>query len=236
MDSGLSQPRAEPRVTQKEWDLDGIPVLFSSVSMPHPLPAADTAHQRRIRRFYELQARSYLRYCERWLYPQAAAACRAALDISAPLPQFRGELTCHITYTGGRFWSLYTQSREIRGEEIFLTRRGDTWDLSTGYPAELGCFFPPHTRWRAQLLSCAAAEIRRQERLGVSAYRPDWHKLLRRRLNPRNFYLTPEGIAFFYPMYAIAPAQAGLPTFLFPCDIPTGKKGPGAKAPGPDEP
>lgn len=33
----------------------------------------------------------------------------------------------------------------------------------------------------------------------------------RRRFNPQNYYLTEEGLAFFYPMYAIAPAVEGAP-------------------------
>ena len=32
-----------------------------------------------------------------------------------------------------------------------------------------------------------------------------------RSLSPLNFYLTEEGLAFFYPMYAIAPAVEGIP-------------------------
>ena len=35
---------------------------------------------------------------------------------------------------------------------------------------------------------------------------------------PLNFYLTEEGLAFFYPMYAIAPAVEGIPVFTVPYD------------------
>lgn len=40
--------------------------------------------------------------------------------------------------------------------------------------------------------------------------------MLRRHFNPRNFYLTDSGLAFFYPMYAIAPAMEGIPVFTLP--------------------
>ena len=74
----------------------------------------------------------------------------------------------------------------------------------------------PRRSGRRQLLELAARQIQRQEQAGTARYRPDWRRQLRRRFNPQNYYLTEEGLAFFYPMYAIAPAVEGLPTFLLP--------------------
>ena len=87
---------------------EGIPVLSASVLVPEPEPEKTA---RRIKRYYQLQCRSFLRYCERWLLPQAEAEYRQALESSAPLPSFRAELTYQITYNEGGLWSLYTQSR-----------------------------------------------------------------------------------------------------------------------------
>ena len=50
----------------------------------------------------------------------------------------------------------------------------------------------------------------------MGEYLPEWRKAVRRRFNPQNYYLTEEGLAFFYPMYAIAPAAEGIPVFLMP--------------------
>ena len=147
----------------------------------------------------------------------AAAAYHAALASSAPLPCFRAELTYHVTCHEGGFWSLYTQSQEPDdGGRTLLRRWGDTWDLRTGYPAALPSFFPPHSGWKKQLLHLAAGEIRQQEAAGHARYLPGWQRKLRRNFNARNFYLTPEGLVFFYPMYAIAPAMEGIPAFTVP--------------------
>lgn len=201
---------------QREWTVDGIPVLSASVELPAPEPERSRVC-RRIRRYYQLQCRAFLRYCEHWLLPQAEAEYRLALASSAPLPCFRAELTYQITYHEGRLWSLYTQSREqtLPGQTL-MTRRGDTWDLAAGYPIALQDFFPRRTPWRRQLLSCAAAEIQRQERIGLAQYHEDWRKRLRRAFNSQNFYLTAEGLAFFFPMFSIAPAVERVPTFLLP--------------------
>lgn len=210
------QLHTEPFAAEREWTVEDIPVLTASVAVPRPVPAEDRV-SRRIHRYYQLQCRSYLRYCERWLLPQARAAYREALEASGPLPCLRAELTYQVTCNRDGLWSLYTQSREtaVSGPSL-LTRRGDTWDLREGYPVELSAFFPPRSGWKKTLLALASEEIRRQERSGVSRYHEGWRQLLRRRFNAQNYYLTEEGLAFFYPMYAIAPAAEGIPTFTLP--------------------
>lgn len=216
MGGSLRQLQTEPFTAEREWTVEGIPVLTAAVSLPQPVPAADRV-ARRVHRYYQLQCRAFLRYCETWLLPQAEAEYRAALAASAPLPQLRAELGYRVTYNDGGLWSLYTQSREagLPGKTV-LTRRGDTWDLHAGYPAALGDFFPPRSGWKKQLLALAASEIARQEAAGVSRYHEDWRKKLRRTFNAQNFYLTEAGLTFFYPMFAIAPAAEGIPAFTIP--------------------
>ena len=212
----LTQLHTEPFAAEREWTVEGIPVLTASVSLPQPVPMNDRV-SRRIHRYYQLQCRSFLRYCERWLLPQAEAEYHAALAASAPLPQFRAELSYRVTYNGNGLWSLYTQSREVTlPGRTLLTRRGDTWDLAAGYPAALSSFFPQAKGWKRQLLAAVEAEIQRQERDGVARYHEDWRRALRRQFNPRNYFLTENGLAFFYPMYAIAPAAEGIPVFTIP--------------------
>lgn len=216
MRESLRSLSTEPFAAEREWTVEGIPVLAASVTVPRPEPPAGSV-SRRIHRYYQLQCRAYLRYCERWLLPQAEAEYRAALAASAPLPCFRAELDYRVTYNQGGLWSLYTQSREVTlPGQTLVTRRGDTWDLASGYPVPLSDFFPPRSPWKRRLLDLAAAEIERQEKAGTARYHEAWRKELRRRFNPQNFYLTSEGLSFFFPMYAIAPGVEGVPTFLLP--------------------
>lgn len=212
----LTQLSTEPLTAERTWTVEEIPVLTASISLPTPAEGSERA-ARRIRRYYQLQSRSFLRYCERWLLPAAEAEYRAALASSAPLPSFRAELEYRITYNENGLWSLYTQSRE-RGADgrTLLTRRGDTWDLTSGYPVPLAAFFPRRSGWKRKLLAAAEAEIRRREAAGAARWNENWRRELRRRFNPENFYLTGDGLAFFYPMYALAPASAGIPVFTVP--------------------
>ena len=207
----------EPFVTEKVWTVDGIPVLSANISLPQPLQA-NSRTARRIRRYYRLQCRSFLRYCEKILFPQAAAEYHAALLFSRPLPTVCANMGYHITLQKNGLWSLYTQSEEVglSGQPHILIRRGDTWDLDAGYPVPLQAFFPENKNWKQELLRTAETSAGREEAAGVCSFYPNWRKLLRRHFNPHNFYLTENGLTIFYPMFALAPAEVGIPTFTVP--------------------
>ncbi len=207
----------DPFTAQREWTVDDIPVLSVEIFLPRPAERSDRV-ARRIDRYYQLYVRSYLRYCEQWLFPQAAEAYRTALTNSAPLPQDRAELRYQVTCNTGGILSLYTESKEFCGGKTERHRRGDTWDLAVGYPISLSACFPRHANWKKLLLERAQTEIQKQESAGVARYHDGWRKLLRRNFNPENFYLTEEALSFFYQMYAIAPAAEGVPVFSMPFD------------------
>ena len=227
MKESLTQLSTEALTTEREWTVAEIPVLTAAVSLPEPVPAADRI-SRRIRRYYQLQCRSFLRYCEAYLLPLAAEEYRAALAASQPLPRLHAELSYQVTYNEGGLWSLYTQSREQGpGGQTALLRRGDTWDLASGYPVALPALFPRRSGWKRRLLEAVEAEAARRVAAGVSQYHEGLRRRLRQYFNPQNFYLTGEGLAVFYPMYAIAPAMEGIPVFT----IPYGRGGPALPAP-----
>lgn len=212
----MSLIELQPFTLRREWTVEDIPVLTACITLPEPT-GADTRIQRRIRRYYHLQQRAYLRYCEGFLLPRAEAEFRAALASSAPLPCFRAELSFSVTYREGTLLSLYTQSAEhtLPGQRL-LRRWGDTWDLAVGYPAALPDFFPPRSDWRKALRKHAEAEMRHQEAAGLARYHEDAARLLRKHFNARSFYLTPEGLAFFFPMLTLGPAAEGIPVFTLP--------------------
>ena len=157
-----------PFAAEREWTVEGVPVLSAAAQAPEPLEKDRTA--RRIKRFYQLQCRSFLRYCERCLLPQAAAEYRTALEASRPLPSFRAELSYQVTYNEGGLWSVWTQVREVLGPgPALVTRRGDTWDLAAGYPVPLRDFFPAGTAWKKRLMAHAEEEARRRNGPGRAA-------------------------------------------------------------------
>ena len=227
----------EAATLRREWAEEGVPVLTAELTLPEPVGPLSRA-ARRIGRYYQAQGRAYLRYCEHWLFPLAAEEFRQAAACGAPLPCWRASLGYRVTYNEAGWWSLYTQSRETDGRRTELLRRGDTWDLASGRLLPLTDFLGGRSLlWRRRLRLLAAEEIRRQEAAGVSRYCADWSARLRKSLSRDNFYLTPEGLCFFFQMYALAPAAEGVPVFLLPfgpdgCVLPAR---PGAEPPPPPD-
>lgn len=214
----LTELQTESITAERIWTVDDIPVLTAATSLPQPSQVHGHV-SRRIRRYYQAQGQAFFHYCQHILLPLAKAEYQTALAASAPLPCFHAELYYQITWNENGLWSLYTESQERIGSSPTLRiRHGDTWDLSTGYPVTLSSRFQPKVRWKKVILTAVAAEIEQQERCGIAQYHVNWRHLLRRRLNSRNFFLTSEGLAFFYPMYAIAPTAEGIPTFVLKYD------------------
>ncbi len=206
-----------PWETERIWEAEGVPVLHASACLPRPPEERRDRVSRRIRRYYNLQQRAFLRRCETVLLPQARQAAQAALETSGLLPCFRAELSYQVTLERDGLWSLCTRLREKTDHgPTQLTCWGDTWDLSTGYPLPLSRFFPQGTPWKKQVLSAIREAMEAQERAGVVRYHEGWQRELRRRFNPRSFYLTDTGLCLFYAMYALGPAAEGIPSFTLP--------------------
>lgn len=214
--------QTEPLTAERTWTVEDIPVLTAAVTLPPPPEDAGPKTARRTQGYYQGQCRAFLKHCERFLLPQAQAAYRAALAASAPLPCFHAELTYRVTYRENGLWSLYTQSREVTGSgRPRLTRWGDTWDLRTGWLVPPAAFFPPH--WKREVLALAIKDIQRREAAGAARYREDWQRQLRRHFNAQNFYLTEDGLAFFYPPGTLAPISEGVTVFTVPWGTPPGE-------------
>ena len=144
MKGSLQRLETKPFPLEREWTVEGVPVLRLSGTLPQPVGKPSRV-PRRVQRFYQHQARCYLRYCQRFLLPLAEEAHRAALAASAPLPLYTAQLRYEVTCNEGGVWSLYTESREVLGGDVTVLRRGDTWDLRSGYPLPLSACFP--RRW-----------------------------------------------------------------------------------------
>lgn len=215
------EPRLGEALTEeKTWEADGVAVLRASVALPQL--AGEGARVKRFNRYYRRFCRAYLTYCERVLLPEAADSCRAAVSVSAPWSAARAELRFRAEQNAKDILSVVCDAREtICGLPPFLIRRSEVWDLSAGLPMPLEEFFPPHTRCRRTLLRFAREETLRRIERGES-FRESWRSMLRRAFNARNFYLTDDGLRFFYPLGAIAPARAGIVSFTMPYDAERG--------------
>ena len=57
------------------------------------------------------------------------------------------------------------------------------------------------------------AQLEQRLRAGAIHLHRDWRQRLKKALNPRDYYLSEEGIVFFLPMHSVS---EGIPTFTIP--------------------
>ena len=207
---------AEALTEEQAWEADGITVLAASVTLPQLTGKSPRA--KRFNRYYRRFCRAYFTYCKQALLPEAAASCRDAQAVSAPWSVARAELSWRVSYQSGEIMSIVCDAREtISGMAPFCIRRSEVWDLSAGLPMPLSEFFPAHARCKKALLRFAREQTQKRIESGA-AYRENWRAALRRALNTRNFYLTEDGLCFYYPLCAVAGAKEGIVPYTMPYD------------------
>ena len=204
--------------TEKEWCSEGVPVLKATFSVPQ---CQGLSHaQRRLNRFYLQYNRSFSFYCTHTLYPEALALRRAdASDLCA-----EAALDTHLTYQCGDCLSTYTDCTEwCKTPQALTLRHSENW--RGGVPLSLRECFPPSDSLRAIRRRCVEAAMEQcsqQRSTDLYRFRPKLLTHLRRCFNPRSFYLTEEGLCFFYQPFAIAEGGVVCPTFFLPFSQETG--------------
>lgn len=203
-----------PLHEEKVWEIDGIAVLRAEVTLPRCGERGRRA--RRFDRYYRRYARAYLKYCEAELYPRAAEAMRSAMERSAPWACAHATLDYTVTLACGGLLSLYTEGREEQLPPRLTLRRAEVWDTRRGLLLPLADLFPPKTAVKRLLVRSAWAQAAAQIEEGSAVYYPNYRAALRRCFSARSFYLTEEGLHWFYPMYSAAPSAEGIPDFCLP--------------------
>ena len=199
---------------ERTWLFEGQEVL--RLHMEYPTVSPQCGHLRRFARYYRGFAGSYERYCDRFLFPEAAEDYRARLAASRPFSPHEAEMTWQSVLQTDGLFSLYIDTRETEnGRTENLIRRADTWNLYDGFPLRLGDFFPAELFFRRRLLKQLRRELLLRQSEGLKL-REDWKHRLLSCFNAENFYLSEKGLHLYYQMYALAGEEAGIPVFLFP--------------------
>ena len=206
MEKGRLHRTQEDLQVEKSWDWEGITVLRAAVT----LPQFEGRRARRLNRYYRRFAQSFLKYCERELYPRAAALCREKMAVSAPWSVSAAKLSYTVTYENDTLLSLYADAAEENLPPCQTLRRADTWELSSALPLPLGELLGEG--WKKALRK----RIRDEARARAESFYGDYRIRLRRFFSSRNFYLREDGVCLFYQMRTLAPASEGIVEFFVP--------------------
>lgn len=190
----------------------GKPVLEMDLESPK---ISDTK-QAQLGRFYRRVAEAWRSRWEKEVFPLACAA----LEENGQMQAWQMRLRYHVSYEQDGLLSLYTEaSEQYDRRRTLLIRNAETWSVEDAMPRSLYSFLPEQRFPRAWLLRQLMEQANAQHESGEHLYHPEYPRLMRRYFDPARFYLTPEGIALYYPLESIAPYAEGLPSFFLPCRI-----------------
>lgn len=197
---------------------DEVPLLTAQALLPH----WENRSSGRFNRYYRACCDSFQRLCRQELFPRAESAYYRARENASPIPQWQAQLSTTITLRRDHLISLHTDTQVMGMPRPYTARRGDTWDLRCGLLLSVADCFPPRVCWRRRLLDAAAEQMEERIEHGLAHCHENWRRELRRTFHSHHFYLTQDGLCFFFPPDTIAPAAAGIPTFSVPYDAQNG--------------
>lgn len=188
------------------------PVLEIKIDYPRIQGFMPDKAEKRINSFFENDAKRQNRYARGSFAAEAKREYFYSRDNAFPFQLWSYLQIFEETFEGNGMWSLfldrYLYTGGAHGDTV---RRGFVFSLKTGRQMSLSEVCPIG---RKAVLAQIFQEIRNSE---PGIYFNNAEQLAVRYFDPRNFYLTSEGPAVFYPLYTIAPYSSGIRVFSISC-------------------
>ena len=129
---------------------------------------------------------------------------------------FGAVLNARVTFVNEKYVSVIMDAHVFDGVRRGRTVRvSQVWNRRDGETESVNAFVPPRARCAVLDDICAQAEERYSA--GAAFYRPDPINRIKNSFCPRNFYLLPEGVAFFFEAGAVS--QSDTPEVFVVKDI-----------------
>jgi len=201
----------------KKISYHNTPILHYIITYPAFTPQGNTPAAAQINHYYQQEALEFILYCEETLLPAAAADYGNSIANGFPVHQYDAQWDYTITYNHNCIVSLYIDQYEYTGGAHGTTRRSsDTWNLYTGQKLSLTEILTGNNLSIDQVLAEIQKQIRAQLEDGSGTYLDNAVTLAAETFRPDQFYLTDDGIVFYFQQYDIAPYVSGIPEFMVP--------------------
>jgi hypothetical protein len=192
--------------------------LMIDVNIDYPLISAGyDGDNTRFNMHYRQKAQKNYRYASTKLYQAAVKHHTVAKPQGVPFKNFEFVESFEPTFFKKPMMSLYYDLKEFTGGAHENTvRKGNTWDMKHGAMLTLDALFEKDYDCKPLILKYIESDARRRQITGMSSYFEGLGENLNKYYDDKNFYLTEEGLAIFYPMYTIAPYADGIQVFIVP--------------------
>lgn len=169
-----------------------------------------------ISEYYSKAASAYYSYATGELYKSAVNDYIERRKNKFPFHTYTAMMVYEVPYNQNPFISIFLDVYEFTGGAHGNTaRQADTWSLDTGRPMRLSDFFTGPA-YLSIIYGNIMEQIDAQIANGMNIYFDDYRRNVFKYFDERNFYLTPQGVAIYYPLYTIAPYSSGIVTFVIP--------------------
>ncbi len=192
-------------------ELAGETLVTVNIAVPQLTPL--TAGTQRINRHYKAVLTFWERYARGNLAREARKQYTYFSAQGFPFAPFSLTLTYTVLFLNEQLLSVVLDRYEYTGgANGFTVRQADTWYLASGFPLHMKLT----AKQRKEV--CGYITNLAQSQQEIMYFEP-LPKLVCQFFRENQFYLTPEGVAFFYGEVTIAPHAAGIQTFVIPYEM-----------------
>jgi hypothetical protein len=147
------------------------------------------------------------------------AAVRQAELLGNDFEELSVDASFQTMYLHNGLFSAFTDVfYKLGADGKAMTRKSQTWNIKSGRRIRLRELFDRHTDYIPFLFNELAARITDFERKNGEPCYPDWRIKAMRFFDTGNYYLTDDGIAFFFPQGSLTAGIWGIPTFYIGFD------------------
>jgi hypothetical protein len=161
------------------------------------------------------QTQKFLDYVNYEMFKNAIVDYQNSQQQGFPFNPYGAFLKYTISYNQNCVLSSYHDQYTYTGGAHGSTLRfGTTYSLKTGRVLPLSYWFKNNYKQRVLEEVTKQADLMNAQQPGLLF--EDYRKLLVDTFNEDSYYLSPEGLVFYYGQYDIAPYVAGIITFTIP--------------------
>lgn len=202
------------KVLQQEMFYKSQVILSYTVRYPYFTSDRYQPVLDKLNSYYEATAFMYVKSDIMKLYQMAMAEYEYAVANDFPVRPFDAISEFYVTYNNDCLLSLYFDRYEYTGGAHGSTiRTSDTWDIKLSSLITLKDILPPVENVNEYVINCIIKQLNQMAKTEDFPYFEDYASLVKENFNPKNFYISDEGIIIYFQQYEIAPYSTGIPEF-----------------------
>jgi hypothetical protein len=197
---------------------DGTLLLEAKITVPQLENPENMEGIAAINRYYEEFAKEFMAYAVGKGRLGAQEERDSAREAGFDFHTHRYESAAEIYYNGNNLLSVLRTDFEFTGgAHPMHYRSAATFDITTGEKLGLADILGGSTEEALErVFDLVQAQIEEREGSSGFYYNESYREDLRAYYGEEDFYLTGDGLAFYYQLYALAPYAAGFPEFKMP--------------------